>query len=350
MITHTAAELAQICGATLDGNGEIVLVGPASLSEASSNEVSFVRDRRHSLRFEETRAGAVFVPEDLQLERCDVALLRAANPSRAFSLAIESFLPQTDQPRGVIHSRVAIDPTVELGEGVSVGAGCSVGAGAKLGAEVILHPGCVVGPRVEIGAGTVLFPNVVLYADCRVGERCVLHAGCVLGADGFGFEPGKGGWEKVPQCGTVEIGDDVEIGANSCIDRGRFGPTRVENGVKIDNLVQVGHNVVVGEGALLVSQVGVAGSVRIGPGAVLGGQVGVAGHLEIGAGARLAGRSGAVGTLAGGKDYYGMPARETAEAFRIEATLGKLPEMRRLLRKLDNRVRSLESKSPGEET
>ncbi|MAB79095.1 MAG: UDP-3-O-(3-hydroxymyristoyl)glucosamine N-acyltransferase [Planctomycetes bacterium] len=350
MITHTAAELARICGATLDGNGEVELVGPASLSEAASNEVSFIRDGRHSLRFEKTRAGAVFVPEDLQLERSDVALLRTANPSSAFSLAIESFRPPADHPRGVIHPRAAIDPTVELGEGVSVGAGCCVGAGVKLGAEVVLHPGCVVGPRVEIGAGTVLFPNVVLYGDCRVGERCVLHAGCVLGADGFGFEPGKDGWEKVPQCGTVEIGDDVEIGANSCIDRGRFGPTRVEDGVKIDNLVQLGHNVVVGKGALLVSQVGVAGSVRIGPGAVLGGQVGVAGHLEIGAGARLAGQSGAVRTLAGGKDYYGMPAREAAEALRIEATLGKLPEMRRLLRRLEKRVRSLESQLSGEET
>ena len=343
MITHTAAELAQICGATLEGDGERQLVGPASLDDASTNEVSFARDRRFTPQLAETRAGAVIVPHDLELERPDIALLRVENPSRAFSKAIASFLPQHERPRGVIEEGASIDPAAELGEGCSVAFGCSIAAGAKLGANVVLYPGCVIGPDVEIGADCVLYPNVVVYAGCIVGERCILHAGCVIGSDGFGFDPTARGWEKVPQCGTVEVGSDVEIGANSTIDRGRFGPTKIGNGCKLDNLVHLAHNVVLEDGVLMAAQCGVAGSSTLGKGTLLGGQVGISGHIEVGAGARLGAQSGVAGNIVGGKDYFGAPAREKGASLRASALTARLPEMRQQLRDLEQRLAALET-------
>ena len=181
----------------------------------------------------------------------------------------------------------------------------------------------------------------MLYPEVEIGQRCVLHAGAVIGADGFGFEPTPEGWEKVPQCGTVVIEGDVEIGANATIDRGRFGPTRILAGTKIDNLVHVAHNVQVGPEALLVAQAGIAGSARIGRRAIVAGQVGVVGHVEIGDGARLAAQSGAARSLAGGKDYFGSPAREKNDAFRILAAQNKLPELVRRVRTLERRLEEL---------
>ena len=350
MITHTASELAQICGATLEGDGTIELVGPAALDEASGNQVSFARDRRFAPQLETTRAGAVILPHDVLLDRSDLALLRVEDPNRAFSKAIASFLPQEDTERGVIDEGAHVDPTAVVGADVSIGFGCSVGAGARLEDGCVLHPGCRIGPRVEIGAGTVCHPNVVVYAGCRIGPRSILHAGCVIGSDGFGFEPSPGGWEKVPQCGTVEIGADVEIGANCTIDRGRFGPTRVGDGCKLDNLVHLAHNVVLEEGCALAAQVGIAGSTTVRRGAILGGQVGVGGHLEIGPQARIGGQGGVHSSLPGGKDYWGTPVTEKAAAMRAQALLLRLPAMRDLLRDLTGRVKALESNTYGDES
>ena len=345
MITHTAAELAQICGATLEGDGQRELVGPASLDEAAGNEISFARDRRFTSQISKTRAGAVIVPHDLELDREDIALLRVENPSLAFSKAISSFLPERERPRGVIEEGSSIDPAAELGEGCSVAFGCSIAAGAKLGANVVLYPGCVIGPDVEIGADCVLYPRVVVYAGCKIGERCILHAGCVIGSDGFGFDPTASGWEKVPHCGTVEIGSDVEIGANSTIDRGRFGPTRISKGCKLDNLVHLAHNVLLEEGVLIAAQTGVAGSSILRRGVLVGGQVGVGGHLEVGPGARLGAQTGVAFSVEGGKEYWGTPAVEKRVALRASSIGARLPEMRKLLLDLDRRIAALESKS-----
>jgi UDP-3-O-[3-hydroxymyristoyl] glucosamine N-acyltransferase len=194
------------------------------------------------------------------------------------------------------------------------------------------------GPLVKIGADSVLHFGVVLYHGVELGERCLVHAGSVIGSDGFGFEPTRDGWEKVPQCGTVVVGDDVEIGANCAIDRGRFEATRIGNGVKLDNLVHLAHNVVVEDGALLVAQVGVAGSSRIGKRAVLAGQAGVVGHVEIGPGARIAAQSGVSRDVPAGEDQFGSPAREKGEAFRLHALYGKLPELFQRVRDLERRL------------
>lgn len=345
MIQRTASELAALCGAVLEGDGGRLLVGPAPLSEANPDQISFLRSARHCAQLESTRAGAVVVPLEVKAERSDLALLRCEDPSRAFSRVVEAFQAEGERPAPGVHPSAVVARDARLGEGVSIGALCVVGALAEVGARVVLHPGVVVGPRARIGADSVLHPGVVLYEGVTLGQRCLLHAGVVIGSDGFGFEPGERGWEKVPQCGTVVVGDDVEIGANCAVDRGRFDATRIGDGVKIDNLVQVGHNVVIGDGALLVAQVGIAGSSRIGERAVLAGQVGVAGHLAIGPGARVAAQSGVGMDLEAGKDYFGTPCREKNEAFRLLALYGKLPELARRLRELEQRLGQAEERS-----
>jgi UDP-3-O-[3-hydroxymyristoyl] glucosamine N-acyltransferase len=342
-ITRTAAEIAQICGATLEGDGSRELVGPASLREAGADQVSFLGNPLYRAELERTAAGAVVVPLGLAVARADLTLLRSAEPNAAFSRVIAEFLdPAADRPTG-IHPTAAVERSAVLGAGVSVGPHASIGAGAELGPGVVVHAGAVVGGRARIGAGSELFPNCVIYPGVRIGARCILHAGCVIGADGFGFDPGPAGWIKVPQCGTVVVEDDVEIGANTTIDRARFGATRIGRGAKIDNLVQIGHNVDVGEGALLIAQVGISGSTRVGARAILAGQAGAVGHLEIGAGARIGGGAAVTKSLPGNADYAGSPARPKAEVMRIMAAERKLPELLKTVRALTERVAKLES-------
>lgn len=338
MIHRTASELAELCGAVLEGDGARVIVGPASLAQARGDQISFLRSARHSEALEATSAGAVLVPLDLTPSRRDLALLRCADPSRAFTRVVEAFRPPLPSLPAGVHPSAVVAEDVELGPGVHVGAGCVVGAGAVLGPDATLHPGVVVGPRCRIGARTELRPRVVLYEDVEIGCDGLVHAGTVIGSDGFGFEPSASGWEKIPQFGGVVVGDRVEIGANCAIDRGRFEATRIGNGVKIDNLVHIAHNVVVEDDALLIAQVGIAGSARVGRGAILAGQVGIAGHLSIGAGARVGAQSGIGRDVPPGTEHFGTPSREKGEALRIHMLSGKLPELFRRVRDLERRA------------
>ncbi len=341
-MAKTLSEIAERCGAVLQGDGSRLVVGPADLEGAGPEEVSFLANPRYAPLLETTRAAAVLVQEDLPCRREDLALLRVRDPNRAFSAVVELFAPAwASQPAGV-HPTAVVAGDAVLGEGVSVGPHCFVDRGVVLGDGVELRAGVVLGEGVRVGAGTTLHPRVVVYAGCSLGERCVVHAGAVLGADGFGFDPTPEGWEKVPQCGTVVVGDDVEIGANACIDRARFGATRIGDMVKIDNLVQVGHNCVVEPAALLCAQVGMAGSATVRGRAILAGQVGVNGHIEIGAGARVGGQAGVVGDLPPGGEYTGWPARPARRALREAAELGRLPELAREVRALRARLEALE--------
>lgn len=344
MIQRTASELAELCQAVLEGDGGRVLVGPAALDEARPDQFSFVRGARNAAELEASGAGAVLVPLDLEVRRKDVVLLRCQNPSRAFSRAVEAFRVPLPPPVPGVHPSAVVEPGARIGPGASIGPHCTIGAGAEIGARAVLHAGVVVGPGSRVGEDSVLHARVVLYDGVELGRRCLLHAGTVIGSDGFGFEPNPTGWEKVPQCGGVVVGDDVEMGANCAIDRGRFGPTRIGNGVKLDNLVHVAHNVVVEDGALLIAQVGVAGSSRIGARAILAGQAGIAGHIHIGAGARVGAQSGVGKDVLPGEDHFGSPSREKGEAFRLLALYGKLPELFRRLRALERKL------EPGEET
>jgi len=339
MIQRTASELAELCQAVLEGDGSRILVGPAPLGAARRDQVAFLRSASHAREFETTRAGAVLVPFDLAASRPDLALLRCQDPSRAFSRVVEAFRPPLPPPPAGVHPSAVVDPAARVDPSASVGPLCHVAAGAELGPGVVLHPGVLVGPGARVGAGTVLHAGVVVYHGVEIGRACLVHSGTVIGADGFGFDPTREGWEKVPQCGTVVVGDDVEIGANCAIDRGRFDATRIGNGVKLDNLVHVAHNVVIEDGALLIAQAGVAGSSSIGARAILAGQVGIAGHVRIGAGARIAAQSGVARDIPAGEDHFGSPAREKGEAFRLLALYGKLPELFQRVRELERAQR-----------
>lgn len=335
MTARTLAEIAALVGATVEGDGTRLVVGPAALAEAGPQEVSFLAHPRYRRDFEQTRAAGVLVRPDVRSPRPDLCLLRCADPSAGFSAVVTAFAEPPPRPPAGVHPTAVVHPAARIEDGATIGPHCLIEEGARVGARCLLQHGVFVGAGARVGEDSTLYAGVVLYRGVTVGRRCILHAGCVVGSDGFGFEPSPAGWTKIPQCGTVLIGDDVEIGANTTIDRGRFGATRVGSGAKIDNLVHVGHNCMIGEGALLCAQAGLAGSARVGSAVVLGGQVGVGGHVSIGDRARVAAQAGVMGDLEGGAEYLGFPARPRMEALRNLA----LPKQ---FEKLAERVRELE--------
>ncbi len=349
MNTRTLSELAALCGARLEGDGARPVDGPASLAEAGPREISFYANAKYKDELLSTRAAAVLVARDLERPREDLALLRCDDPSAAFSLVVGAFVEPAPRPAPGVHRAAVVDPSAAVDPSASVGPLCAIGARARVEAGAVLHGSVVLGTDVRVGPETVLHPGVVCYPGVSIGARCVVHAGTVLGSDGFGFAPVREGgrepglaWKKVPQCGTVVVEDDVEIGANVAIDRGRFGATRIGRGAKIDNLVHVAHNVVVGEGALLIAQVGIAGSARIGPRAIVAGQAGINGHVDIGAGAKIGGGSGIVDDVPAGAEYFGYPGRPRAEAMRQMALVERLPEIRERLKALEKKLSEIE--------
>ncbi len=347
MTTRTLSEIAERCGAALDGDGQQPISGPATLRDGGPGEVSLFTHPKYRAEFEATRASAVVVRADFPAEAAapaGVALLRCKDPNRAFTEIIRCFAPAEDVPAAGVDERAAIHPSAELAPDVSIGPFCSIGPGAVLGPRVRLEAGVSIGAGARVGADSRLHPNVTLYRGVTLGERCIVHAGAVLGADGFGFEPTAEGWVKVPQAGTVAVEDDVEIGACVTIDRARFGATRIGRGSKLDNLVHLAHNVEVGAGSLIIAQAGVAGSTRLGARSILAGQVGVSGHLEIGAGARVAAKSGVTRDLEPNQDYLGNPARPRAERLREWANQRRLPELMERVKKLERQLAEHEAR------
>jgi UDP-3-O-[3-hydroxymyristoyl] glucosamine N-acyltransferase len=347
MPTKTLAELAAATGAVLDGDPGLAIDGPATLADAGPREIAFLANPRYAPQLATTRAGAVLVARDVVRPRPGLALLRCDDPSRAFTRVVQEFAPRSEPPRAGVHPAAWVDPRASVDPSASVGPCCTVAAGAVVGPRAVLVAQVHVGAHARVGADTVLYPGVVLYERVSIGARGLVHAGVVIGSDGFGFEPTATGWAKIPQVGTVEIGDDVEIGANCAIDRGRFGPTRIGHGVKMDNLVHVAHNVVVEDGALLIAQVGIAGSSRVGRRAIVAGQAGIGGHVTIGPGARVGAQSGVANDVPAGADYFGTPARPRFEALRSVALVARLPELQRELRELAGRIAELELAAGG---
>ena len=345
MTARTLSELAELCHARLVGDGAKKIAGPASLTEATNEEISFLAHPRYTGLLETTKAAAVVVGESVRTERADLALLHCPDPGRAFSSIVLAFAREIQQPRHGIHLSAIVDESAKVDASASIGPGAVVGPYARVGKRAILHANAVLGERSELGEGSVLHACVVVYPDVTIGARCIVHAGAVLGSDGFGFEPTADGWAKIPQCGTVVIEDDVEIGANVAIDRGRFGPTRIGRAVKIDNLVHIAHNVQIAPGALLVAQSGVAGSTRIGERAILAGQAGVSGHLTIGAGARIGGGSAVFKDVPAGQDVFGVPAGPKRESLRQALGARRTVRLRDELGELRERIRRLEDRA-----
>ncbi len=276
---RTLGELATFLGVDLRGDPSLTVTGIAPLGRADAKQLSFLANARYLGQLEQTRAGAVILRPD-QAERCPVACLLAENPYLAFARATALFVDESTAEPGV-HPSATVSPGATLAAGVSVGANVVIDAGVEIAAGVVLGANCVIGERCRIGAGTRLHPGVVLYRDVVIGEHCTLHANAVLGADGFGFAPSPEGWQKIHQLGGVRIGDRVEIGACTTVDRGALEDTVVEDGAIIDNLVQIAHNCHIGKNTAIAGCTGLAGSTIIGANCTLAGGVGVVGHVEI---------------------------------------------------------------------
>jgi UDP-3-O-[3-hydroxymyristoyl] glucosamine N-acyltransferase len=334
----TLGELAEVLQARLDGDPGRVVTGVAPLESAGPDQISFLTDLRYRGAADTSRAGAFLVPRDVR--DLPAPTLGCDAPQQALIQLLGLFHPPVPTPAGVDRTAV-VAPEARIDPSASVGPLCVVESGAVIGPGARLHALVYVGPGVEIGDDTVVYPHVSLRDGVRVGRRVIIHCGAVLGADGFGFAFDGTAHRKIPQVGGVLIEDDVEIGANTTIDRATFGDTIVGRGTKIDNLVQIGHNVVVGEHSLLVAQVGISGSSRLGRGVVLAGQVGVADHVTIGDGVIAGARSGIGASLAAGEKVLGAPARPIGQAKRIMIAEGRLPEMLHRVRALEQKLERL---------
>jgi UDP-3-O-[3-hydroxymyristoyl] glucosamine N-acyltransferase len=338
-------KLAEALGAVLEGDPERTVSGVAPLQTAGPDDVSFVTDARHEEAARISRAGAFLAAPDVinlpgAVLRCPAPRLTMIDLLALFHPA-DAFVPGIDSS-AIVSREARIDPTA------AVGALAVVEAGAVIGARARLHPLVYVGPGARIGEDCVLYPHVTVRDGVRLGRRVIVHPGVVLGSDGFGYQFDGAAHRKVPQVGGVMVEDDVEIGANTTIDRSTLGDTVVHRGTKIDNLVMIAHNVEVGEDAILAAQVGIAGSCHIGRGVVLTGQVGVADHVTIGDGAIALAQTGIAFDVPAGEKVMGYPARPTNLGWRIVVAERQLPEIVRRVRQLERRLEELESRLRNE--
>jgi UDP-3-O-[3-hydroxymyristoyl] glucosamine N-acyltransferase len=331
----TLKELADQSGGELLGDPTLKITGAASLGDATSGEISFFTDRKYIGLLRKTRASALFVPPGFS-EPVDAAQIRVSNPAKAFEQVLLKFVPERITFAPGIHPSAVVDPGAQLGERVSIQPLAVIESGAKVGDDTIIGAGSYVGHESVIGPECHIYPNVTIRERSRIGSRVIIHCGVVIGADGFGFEMVDGRNQKLQQIGIVQIDDDVEIGANTTVDRARFGRTWIQQGVKIDNLVQIAHNVVIGKNSVIVAQTGIAGSTRVGERVTIAGQVGIAGHLEIADGTIIAAQSGIGKNLAGGA-WFGSPAVPFAERAQQIAWIHRLG-------KLFARVKEIEKK------
>lgn len=334
------ADLAQICGAKLEGDGDHEIKDVARIETATREQVCFVVDKSYLAALEKSRAGAVITHGGYAVPQ-GMNALRADDPDLAFSKAVAALRPEPPRPLPGIADHTVIGKRFEMGEGSSVGAFSFIGDGVKLGKNVIIYPHAFIGDEVVIGDNTVIFPHVTILERCKVGKNCVIHPGVRIGADGFGFHFVAGKFVKAPQRGTVVIEDDVEIGANTAIDRARFDVTQVKRGTKIDNLVQVGHNVSIGQHCVIAGQTGIAGSAVLKDYVMLGGNVGVGDHITIGMGAKIAARSGLMRDVPPGMKMAGQPAEEGKAYLRREVMLQRLPQQLAEIKELKQLVAKL---------
>lgn len=340
------SEIAGLIGAKLEGNADLVISGVGKIEEAGPGEITFLANPKYKKYFETTKASAVIVSENFEGDRNDVTLLKTRDPYMAFVFTLRALAPPPDLLPPGIDPSARIAANAVIASDVRIGALACVRDGAHLNKGVSISPGCVIGEDVQIGENSFIYPNVTIYRGSKLGRNVTVHSGTVIGADGFGFAPKvDGGYEKIPQLGIVVIEDDVEIGSNCSIDRATLGETKVCRGVKIDNLVQIAHNVFIGENTVIAAQAGISGSTRIGKHCMIGGQVGFVGHIEIADNTSVGAQSGvSKGTKVPGKTLFGYPAVEIRDAKRIEGAMKMLPDMIREVTALRHEVDKLKDK------
>ena len=337
-------DLAAQLGCRLEGDRDLEVTRVAGIDQAGPGDLTFLANSRYRGQVAASRATAIIAPADVRDAPC--ALLHSPNPYLAFARAIRLLYPTSSTP-AAIHPSAVIAPDAIIEADVDIGPLAVIDSGARVGARTALGPHVVVGAGAKIGADCVLHSRVSIRERVQIGDRCVIQDGAVIGSDGFGFaHRDDGTHEKIPQVATVVIEDDVEIGANTTIDRPAVGETRVKAGTKIDNLVQIAHGVVVGRNSLLAAQVGIAGSTIVGDNVMLGGQVGVAGHVTIGDGVKASAKTGITGHVPADRFITGYPHMENLEWRKAYAIVRKLPDLRRQLRALERRLTEVERKMP----
>jgi UDP-3-O-[3-hydroxymyristoyl] glucosamine N-acyltransferase len=338
----TLREIAKLINGEVVGDDSIVITGVAGIKEAREGEITFLANPKYFPLIDKTGASAIITSREL--ETAPKPIIRTQNPSLAFAKVISSFAPS-----GVIHPK-GIDPTAKLGKDVSLGKDVAVGSyvvienNVSIGDNTIIYPGCYIGHHTKIGTNTLIYPNVSIREQITIGKCAIIHSGTVIGSDGFGFETIDGVHHKIPQIGTVEIGDDVEIGANVTIDRARFDKTVIGSGTKIDNLVHIAHNVVIGKNSIIVAQVGISGSTTIGSNVTLAGQVGIVGHIDIGDNAVVMAQAGVTKSLPGQDSYWGTPAKPLDVVKHVNACVQNLPRLYKLVDELKKKIEELEAK------
>lgn len=324
----SAQMIAGLVEGTIIGNPEAAVSNFAKIEEGRPGCISFLANDKYEHYIYTTESSIVLVNDTFEpKQEVKATLIKVKNAREAVATLIRIYDSMKPKPKG-IDSTAYIDPTATIGKDAYIGPFVAIGPKAVIGDGCILHPHATIGARVTIGNNTEMYPNSVVYHDCKVGERCILHSGCVIGADGFGFEPDEEGYKKIPQIGIAILEDDVEIGANSCVDRAVMGETIIRRGAKIDNLVQVGHNCEVGSHTVMSAQVGVAGSTKIGEWCMFGGQVGIAGHATIADRTQAGAQSGIPNSVKKpNQQLMGTPAIEPRTWWKAQAVAKQLPDM-----------------------
>jgi UDP-3-O-[3-hydroxymyristoyl] glucosamine N-acyltransferase len=339
---RTTGEIAHLIGGELIGDGGLVVRGVASIEDAEEGDITFALNGRYLGSAYNSKATALIVSQDVDIEpKREMALIKVQNPRLAFTRVLELFAPKST-PKPGIHPTAFIGEGSKRGKDVSIGAYVVIGDDTRIGDGVILYPHVYIGDRVEIGEGSIIHPHVTIYRMSKIGKRVIIHSGSVVGSDGFGYVKVDGEHLKIPQNGSVEIGDDVEIGANVTIDRATTGTTQIGSGTKIDNLVMIAHNVSIGKNCVIVAQTAIAGSAKIEDGVTIAGQVGVAGHLVVGSNTVVAARSVITKSIKSGQFVSGFPARPHPEEKRIKVARTKLPDLLKKVKELEKKVERLE--------
>lgn len=329
--------IAQLVQGDIEGDPQLEIQGPAPIEAGTTGTISFLADQKYESFAYTTSSSALLVDRQFQPQQpISATLIRVDN----VRLAVAHLLKQFDQSKagsGTVAPQAWVDETARLGTGVSIGRFSVVEAGAEIGDGTVIHDQVSIGKGVRIGKNCVLFPGVRIYTNCQIGDDCMIHSNAVIGSDGFGFVPKEdGSYDKVPQVGNVVLEDHVEIGANCVIDRATMGSTVIETGVKLDNLIQIAHNVRVGAHTVIAAQTGIAGSTRIGAHCQIGGQVGIVGHIQIANGTKIQAQSGVAGAISiKGQAVYGSPAIPYGNYVRSYAVFKQLPELEKRLRKLE---------------
>lgn len=340
----TAKQISDFINGHIEGNENATVHTFAKIEEGMPGAISFLSNPKYTHYIYDTKSSIVLVNEDVKLEQpVKATLIRVKNAYECVAKLLQLYQASLPVKKG-IDSLAFVSPTAKVGKDCYIGAFAYIGDGAVIGDGTQIYPHAVIGDNVVIGGKCIIYPNVTIYQGCKLGNEVTIHSGTVIGADGFGFAPNSEGYDKIPQIGIVTIEDCVEIGANTCIDRSTMGSTIIRKGVKLDNLIQVAHNVEIGENTVMSAQVGIAGSTKVGSWCMFGGQVGLAGHITIGDKTFLGAQSGVPGNIKGGESLIGTPPMEPKAYFRSQAIFRRLPEMYKQVAELQRQIEELKQK------